>query len=95
MTFFADSCRSRDDMCRTFAPALCVIASFILALFAQGCATTPDSGEIHTNKEYRTGSNIPVRDPSSPSDSKSYDPASVQDALRSSPPMPPRGLRGG
>jgi hypothetical protein len=77
-------------------PALAVLAALGTVLLVQGCATTPDeSGEIHTDKVYRTGSNIPVRDRGGPSDAKSYDPASVEDAVRRSGPKTPPGLRGG
>ena len=76
-------------------PALAILGAFALALAAHGCATPGESEEIRTDKEYRTGSNIPVRDRASASDAKSYDPASVQDALQRSMPRTPAGLKGG
>ena len=42
-----------------------------LALAAAGCAIAPEqSAEARPEKIYRTGSNIPVRDPSAPSEVK-------------------------
>ena len=90
-----DSRRPRTSLGRALAPALAVIAAFAAALATHGCATPSGSGEINTDKEYRTGSNIPVRDRASRGDAASYDPASVQDAISKSPPPPPRGLKGG
>jgi len=90
-----DSRRSRPNMGRALAPALAVVAAFTLALVTHGCATPSESGEIRTDKEYRTGSNIPVRDRASRGEATSYDPASVQDAISKSLPPPPRGLKGG
>jgi len=87
---------SVDELQHAAKPALAIIGTFALAIFAHGCATSPDqSTEIRTNKEYRTGSNLPVRDRSSPSDAKTYDPAAVQDAVGRSMPTTPAGLRGG
>jgi len=76
-------------------PALALLGAFALALAAHGCATMDPSEEVRTEKEYRTGSNIPVRDRGATSDAKSYDPTSVQDALQRSMPRPPSGLKGG
>jgi len=83
------------DARRAARPALAVIGMFVLAIFVHGCATTPDAQEARGDREYRTGSNIPVRDRASATDSKSYDPASVQDAVRRSVPPTPLGARGG
>lgn len=80
---------------RAAAPALAVFGSFSLALFIHGCATPDATQEARAEKEYRTGSNIPVRDRAGPSDAKTYDPASVQDAVRRSMPPTPAGLKGG
>ena len=85
----------RTPLARALAPALAVIAAFSLALATHGCATPSESGEINTDKVYRTGSNIPVRDRSSPSDASSVDPAAMQDAITKSLPPAPRGLKGG
>ena len=59
------------------------------------CTTASTSEESHGEREYRTGSNIAVKDRSAPSDAKAYDPNSVQDAARSTLPRPPVGLKGG
>ena len=75
-------------------PGAAALAALALMLFASGCATTSGEWEAAPNKEYRTGSNLPVRDRSA-GDAKGYDPQSVQDAVRSSPPPMPTGLRGG
>ncbi|HET9046622.1 MAG TPA: hypothetical protein VFO33_06670 [Casimicrobiaceae bacterium] len=76
-------------------PALAILGTFALALVAHGCATMDPSEEVRTEKEYRTGSNIPVRDRAGTGDAKSYDPTSVQDALQRSAPRAPTGLKGG
>ena len=59
------------------------------------CSTASTGEESHGEREYRTGSNIAVKDRSAASDAKSYDPNSVQDAARSTLPRPPVGLKGG
>lgn len=59
------------------------------------CQTTASGEDSHAEKEYRTGSNIAVKDRNAPSDAKTYDPNSVQDAARSALPRPPVGLKGG
>ena len=87
--------RAVGDFRRAAAPPLAVLAVFGLALASHGCATPSDSAEVRTDKEYRTGSNIPVRDRASSADARSYDPTSVQDAISKSPPPAPRGLKGG
>ena len=76
-------------------PALALLGVFALALAAHGCATMDPSDDVRMEKEYRTGSNIPVRDRSATGDAKSYDPTSVQDALQRSMPRTPSGLKGG
>ena len=76
-------------------PALAILGTFALAVAAHGCATMDPSEEVRTDKEYRTGSNIPVRDRAATGDVKSYDPTSVQDALQRSAPRGPSGLKGG
>jgi len=86
---------SVDELQRAAKPALAVIGAFALAIFAHGCATMDASEDVRTDKEYRTGSNIPVRDRASSSDTKSYDPASVQDSLQRTMPRSPAGLKGG
>ena len=46
------------------------------------CSTTSAADDSHADEEYRTGSNIAVRDRNAPSDAKTYDTNSVQDAAR-------------
>ena len=57
-----------------------------LTLLLTACATPPDSqaDEAHEQKVYRTGSNLPVRDPSAASRTQSGDRDSVQ--------LPPLGM---
>ncbi len=74
--------------------AAAVCGALALALALQGCATPGDSTEVHTDKEYRTGSNIPVRDRTSHSDAKSYDPDSVREAVQRAMPARPIGVTG-
>jgi len=81
---------------RAAAPALAIMAAFGLALFAHGCATPLEPlTDVKPEKEYRTGSNIPVRDRAGPSDAKSYDADSIRDALQRTMPATPAGLKGG
>jgi hypothetical protein len=87
--------QERHRRLRAVKPALALLGAFALALAAHGCATMDPSEEVRAEKEYRTGSNIPVRDRSGTGDAKSYDPASVQDALQRSMPRTPSGLKGG
>jgi len=47
------------------------VAAIVLAAATAGCAMAPDqTAEAKPEKVYRTGSNIPVRDPSAPSEVK-------------------------
>ena len=68
----------------------------LLPLVLSACATEPDSGEAREGRTYRTGSNIPVKDPSGGSGSgvQSQDPSTMQNQL---PPntQRPRGVSGG
>ena len=54
-------------MTSSFAPLSLALALAALAALAAGCATDPSSSaapaEPSTTREYRTGSNIPVREP--------------------------------
>ncbi len=72
-----------------------VVASATSCLWVAACSTPSAADDSHADKEYRTGSNIAVRDRNAPSDAKAYDPNSVQDAARSTLPRPPVGLKGG
>jgi len=60
-------------MARTSGAALCVAA--LLAALA-GCSTAPTDPNAPASepKEYRTGSNIPVRDRNSPSQAQNVKP---------------------
>ena len=75
------------------APVAAAIGLVALSGIA-GCASTDAGSGPREEKEYRTGSNLPVRDRSKPSEVKTYNPSSVEDAVRGAPP-PPAGLRGG
>jgi len=90
-TRFAQSASPRVTRPSKFVAAFAAAAA--LALLA-GCATTPDGelGELN-NHEYRTGSNIPVKDRTSRADAKAYDAQSVQDAMRGTVPNLPAGVR--
>lgn len=66
--------------------ALCVA----VVLLGSACAETPDkSANAREPKEYRTGSNIPVRDHSSVVNVTDVDPAVVRSAVESQPPHVP------
>ena len=90
-TRFAPSASDHVTRFSTFTAAFGAAAA--LALLA-GCATTPDgaTGDINT-PEYRTGSNIPVKDRTTRADAKAYDAQSVQDAMRGGVPGLPAGVR--
>ena len=73
---------------------LAVIVAVIGASFVFGCATPAEQdAESRTEKVYRTGSNIPVRD----RDASAVKSMSGEDYERMKPPMsmPPRGAGGG
>ena len=54
-----------------------VVAASCVAALCAGCALTPEqTAEAKTEKQYRTGSNLPVRD--GPSDVRAYDPQGLQ-----------------
>jgi hypothetical protein len=56
-----------------------VIFAGLFLLSAVGCATpTADNSGAAEEKEYVTGSNIPRRDRSMPSDVKTVDPAAIE-----------------
>jgi hypothetical protein len=56
-----------------------VIFAGLFLLTAAGCATPPgDNSGAAEEKEYVTGSNIPRRDRSMPSDVKNVDPAAIE-----------------
>ncbi|HVO88871.1 MAG TPA: hypothetical protein VMV45_10030 [Casimicrobiaceae bacterium] len=59
-----------------------ILAAASLALLCAGCASTGEEQAPHEQKVYRTGSNVPVRDPTAPSRVQTADPSSIQDALR-------------
>ena len=64
--------RESSPMVRLFAAALA--ASMMLC----ACATpSTDGSEPREEKEYRTGSNIPVRDRSAPSEVRNVDPEAL------------------
>jgi hypothetical protein len=77
------------------AVAAAVVATAASCLWLAACSTTTAADDSHSDKEYRTGSNIAVRDRNAPGDARTYDPSSVQDAARSALPRPPVGLKGG
>ena len=57
----------------------------VLALASAGCATMSDQqNEQREAREYRTGSNLPVRDRAVPSDVKTIDLESIEDLRRRS-----------
>jgi hypothetical protein len=59
------------------------IMAVVIALLVSACATTPDqAAESRVEKEYRTGSNIPMRDRTARSDAKDVDPALLEDVVR-------------
>jgi hypothetical protein len=74
---------------------LAALIAVIGAPFMFGCATTPDDkdAEARTEKVYRTGSNIPVRD----RDTSEVKAMSGDDYARMRPPvsMPPMPSGGG
>ena len=73
---------------------LAALIAVIGVPFLFGCAATPDKdAEARTEKLYRTGSNIPVRD----RDASAVKSMSGEDYERMKPPMsmPPRGAGGG
>jgi hypothetical protein len=74
---------------------LAALSAVIGVSFLFGCASTPDDkdAEARTEKVYRTGSNIPVRD----RDTSAVKSMSGEDYERMKPPMsmPPRGAGGG
>jgi hypothetical protein len=62
-----------------------MIRSFVAALAASAllcaCATpASDDGQPREEREYRTGSNIPVRDRSAPSSVRTVDPEAIERA---------------
>jgi len=77
------------------AVAAAVAATATSCLWLAACSTTSAADDSRADKEYRTGSNIAVRDRNAAGDAKAYDPNSVQDAARSTMPRPPVGLKGG
>jgi hypothetical protein len=55
------------------------VAALVVPLALGACATpSGDSAAAHEEKEYRTGSNIPVRDRSMAGDAKTLDPGSIE-----------------
>jgi hypothetical protein len=61
------------------------IAAIVAALLCSACASTADqTNEASGTKAYRTGSNLPVRDRSGSSDSKTVDVESIEDLRRRS-----------
>ena len=61
------------------------VGLFLLVLVSAGCATTTDQqDEQREAREFRTGSNIPVRDRGATSDVKTMDAESIQDLRRRS-----------
>ena len=64
-------------------------------LIVSGCATTSEeTNTVHTERTYRTGSNLPVRDRNSP-DVKTVDPSAFQDPVRSGAMPRPTSPAGG
>ncbi len=50
--------------------------ALLVCCLVTGCATTPDTtapAQARTERQYRTGSNIPVRDPGAASETKTVD----------------------
>lgn len=69
-------------------------AAVLLALVCASCATTPDqTAEPREEKVYRTGSNLPVRDPNAKSNVVIVDPAQIQGAASGSSRSLPAGVK--
>lgn len=64
--------------------------ALVLPLAFAACASTSSdkNGEVYTERVYRTGSNLPVKDPTSRSDARNVDPEEVRRALERARPSP-------
>ena len=55
----------------------------VLAILCAACASTADrTAEPYEGKEYRTGSNLPVRDRTGAQDDKTVDRSTIEDLQR-------------